>query len=122
MPAAIPSVLQLERAIRIAQKIQRLNAELEGIVGQSGLALVRERDESAPRFTGKRKYTFSEATLAKRAAMKAAAETAEPTADLGSESLPKKSTRKTQMSEEGRAAIVNAQKARWAKVKGASQE
>ena len=113
MPAAIPSVLQLERAIKIAQKIQKLEAELTAIVGQPGLALARNRDESAPRFTGKRKYTFSPETLAKRAAAKGGQ------TEEGEQAAAPAKVRKGKMSAEGRAAIVAAQKARWAKAKEA---
>ena len=112
MSAAIPSVVQLERAIKIAQKIQKLEAELTAIIGQPGLVLHRDRDESATRFTGKRKYTFSAATLAKRAAKEGAG--------ADDEIAPRKK-KKVKMSAEGRAAIVAAQKARWAKVKAAAE-
>lgn len=113
MSAAIPSVVQLERAIKIAQKIQKLEAELSSIIGQPGLVLRQDRDESAPKFTGKRKYTFSAETLAKRNAKKG-------TVDSEVAAKPKK--KKVKMSPEGRAAIVAAQKARWAKVKEAAQK
>lgn len=112
MPAAIPSVVQLERAIKIAQKIQKLEAELTAIIGQPGLVLPPIRDDSAPRFTGRRKYTFSPETLAKRAARAAAQ------GDAESSDEPRKK-KKVNMSPEGRAAIVAAQKARWARVKEA---
>ena len=111
MSAAIPSVLQLERAIKIAQKIQKLEAELTLIVGQPGIVLMQDRDESAPRFTGKRKYTFSAETLAKRAAKQGDE----------SEGAPEQPKKKVKMSAEGRAAIVAAQKARWAKVRAAAE-
>ncbi|MDB6075572.1 MAG: hypothetical protein JWO89_3212 [Verrucomicrobiaceae bacterium] len=110
MSAAIPSVVQLERAIKIAQKIQKLEAELSLILGQPGVTFRQDRDESAPRFTGKRKYTFSAETLAKRNAKKGAD-------DSEGAVKPKK---KVKMSAEGRAAIVAAQKARWAKTKEAA--
>ena len=113
MSAAIPSVIQLERAIKIAQKIQKLEAELTAIIGQPGLVLRHDREESTPRFTGKRKYTFSAATLAKRAAK----EGANPDA---AEITPRKK-KKVKMSAEGRAAIVAAQKARWAKVRATAE-
>ncbi len=112
MSAAIPSVVQLERAIKIAQKIQKLEAELASIIGQPGLVLPQIRDEAAPRFTGRRKYTFSAETLAKRAAKAAAGGEEEPA------EKPRKK-KKVHMSPEGRAAIVAAQKARWARAKEA---
>ena len=112
MPAAIPSVVQLERAIKIAQKIQKLEAELTALIGQPGLVLRSAFEEGTPRFTGKRKYTFSPETLAKRAAQKNAEA-------AGSESDAEPTAKKTdgKMSAEGRAAIAAAQKARWAKAK-----
>ena len=114
MPAPVPAVLQLEKAIRIAQKIQKLEAELTSIIGQPNLVLNHERDESIPRFTGKRKYTFSAATLAKRAAKKNQEAAPAP------EAATKAPKRKVKISTKGRAAIVAAQKARWAKVKSES--
>ena len=84
-----PSLAQLRRAISISEKIEALQAELQSILGTSG---------AAP--SGKRKYT-------KRAV-----------ADAGTEeAAPAKKKKRKKMSEEGRAKIVAAQKARWAKIK-----
>ena len=74
-----PSVQQLQRAITISAQIEKLQAELAGILGQS---------HSSP--------------------MKV------PAAVLAATAKPKR--RKSRMSAEGRAAIIAAQKARWAKV------
>ncbi len=112
MSASIPSVVQLQRAIKIAEKIQHLEAELASILGETH-AVARTVAAEAPRAAagrgrGRRPYTFSAATLAKRAAA------AEAKVKEGAAAKPK---RKFKMSAEGRAAIVAAQKARWAKQK-----
>ncbi len=112
MSASIPSVVQLQRAIKIAEKIQQLEAELASILGESH-AVARSVAAEVPqgaRPRGRRPYTFSAATLAKRAAARGQSEeTPAPAA---------KPRKKFKMSPEGRAAIVAAQKARWAKQKG----
>lgn len=82
-----PSIAQLNRAITIKEQIQKLEAELASILGGT-----------APASTGKRKYTKKGDAVA-----------------ADTEAKPKK-VRK-QMSEEGRAKIIAAQKKRWAKIK-----
>lgn len=86
-----PSLDQLKRAITIKEQIQSLEAELASILsgafGAGNTVLA-----------GKRKYT-------KKGSTEAAPKEAKP-----------KKVRK-QMSEEGRAKIVAAQKKRWAKIK-----
>jgi hypothetical protein len=113
MSASIPSVVQLQRAIKIAEKIQQLEAELASILGEShavAKSVVAEAPRaSAGRSKGRRPYTFSAATLAKRAAAQEKTQDAPVAA--------KKPRKKFKMSPEGRAAIVAAQKARWAKQK-----
>ena len=94
-----PSVAQLKRAIAVSEQIEKLQAELQSILGTTGAV--------AP--TGKRKYT-------RRAVVGApAAEGAEAAAAPAG----KRKKRKVKMSAEGRARIVAAQKARWAKIKKA---
>ena len=92
---SLPSLTQLKRAIVISEQIEKLQAELQSILGSTGTVSV----------TGKRKYT--------RKALVVAAEGAAVAAP------GKKKKRKVKMSAEGRARIVAAQKARWAKVKKA---
>ena len=116
MSASIPSVVQLQRAIKIAEKIQQLEAELASILGESH-AVAKSVAAGSPRGTGsraRRPYTFSAATLAKRAAALAKAEGHEKAQGKTAPAKPKK---KFKMSAAGRAAIVAAQKARWAKQK-----
>ena len=94
LPAmSTPSLAQLRRAISISEKIEKMEAELVSILGSSVLA--------SP---GKRKYT-------KRAVAEAGTE----------EAAPAKKKKRKKMSEEGRAKIVAAQKARWAKIKKAKK-
>ena len=75
-----PSVQQLQRAIKISEQIEMLQAELSTILGQSAPSSSRV-----------------------------------PSSVLASVVKPK--GRKGKMSEEGRAAIIAAQKVRWAKVR-----
>lgn len=75
-----PSVQQLQRAIKISEQIEKLEAELAAILGKSS---------SSP-------------------------SNKVPASVLASTSKPKR--KKGKMSAEGRAAIIAAQKARWAKV------
>jgi hypothetical protein len=75
-----PSVQQLQRAIKISEQIEKLEAELAGILGQSS---------PSPSYKV-------------------------PASVLASTAKPKR--KKGKMSAEGRAAIIAAQKARWAKV------
>ncbi len=105
MKSSTPTLDQLKRAIKIAEQIQNLEAEIAAIFGAKPAPAAATRSASG-KSTGKRPYNFSPATLAKRAASK-------EKADAKAEG--KKKTKKSTMSEAGRAAIVAAQKARWAK-------
>ena len=96
MSSFIPSVIQLQRAVKIAEQIQVLQAELASVLGSTG----------AP--AAKRAYTKKAAAAAAAAPVESA--TASPA---------KKKRKKGKMSPEGRAAIVAAQKARWAKIRKA---
>src|ERR1700712_2658748 len=98
MPPVIPSVAQLERAMKIAQRIHKLEAELTAIIGQPHLLLEKTSSDNQPTFAAKPELGKSE----------------EP----GTGEKPRK--RKGGISATGRAAIVAAQKARWAKVKANS--
>ena len=105
MKSSTPTLEQLKRAIKLAEQIQNLEAEIAAIFGTKPAPSAATR--GAPgKSTGKRPYNFSAATLAKRAASK-------EKADAKAEG--KKKTKKGTMSDAGRAAIVAAQKARWAK-------
>ena len=127
--STIPSVAQLHRAIKIAEQIQSLESELAAILGNASAPVTKSvaPTASAP---AKRKYTrkaaavVSDASAATDAAVlsvlgkgktkrkytkKAATSTESP--------APAKKRKKGKMSAEGLAAVVAAQKARWAKVK-----
>lgn len=86
-----PSVDQLKRAIAIKEQINSLEAELASILGGTAIAVTATATPIA-----KRKYT-------KKATAVAAPAPAEG--------------KKRTMSPEGRARIIAAQKARWAKSK-----
>ena len=88
MSTPTPSLAQLRRAVAVSEKIEKLEAELASIMGTQGGVIGN----------GKRKYT-------KRAVVVEGA------------AAPAKKKKRKQMSAEGRARIVAAQKARWAKVK-----
>jgi len=81
MPSSSNSVSQLQRALSLAQQIERLEAEMAAILGSA-----------AP---------------SSRAAKPAG----------GSPAAPRKGRRRGTISPEGRARIIAAQKARWAKVR-----
>ena len=77
-----PSVLQLQRAIKVSEQIEKLQAELAAILGQA-----------QPTVSSHNKV---------------------PASLLADLAQPKR--RKSKISAAGRAAIIAAQKARWAKV------
>src|SRR4249920_3529655 len=82
MPSSSNSVTQLQRALSIAQQIERLEAEMASILGSKA-------PSSSPAIT--------------RA--------------VGTTVAPRKGRRRGTISPEGRARIIAAQKARWAKVR-----
>lgn len=100
---SLPSVAQLQRAVKIAEQIQDLRAELATALSKTGESTAKgpapKTAGKAPA-TGKRKYTRKA-----------------PAASAAAPAAPKKKTAKRTMSPEGRARIIAAQKARWAKVK-----
>ncbi len=98
MAISTPSVAQLKRAIQVSEQIEKLKSELQAILGGAD-------GTAAP---GKRKYT--------RKAAVSAAPSSNGNGDAPAEKKGKK-RRKGKMSAEGRARIIAAQKARWAKVK-----
>ena len=68
MSTAIPSVSQLQRAIKIAEQIQALEAELSGILGGSAPAAKAGKKAPVEGKKSKRKYNFSPEARAKIAA------------------------------------------------------
>lgn len=111
-----PSIAELQRAIQISEQIQKLEAELESLLGgawvSSGKSAVVESKGR------KKKDGMSAAGRAKIAAAQRARWAkvkSEKTESAGT--APKAKKKKRKMSAEGRAKIVAAVKARWAKVK-----
>ena len=88
MSSLTPSVVQLKRAVAIAEQIKNLEAEMAQILGQAAPAQIVKRGRGRP--------------------SKAVEETAAPM------------KKRKKLSPEGLAAIVAAQKARWAKQKKAA--
>lgn len=120
------TIQALKRAVSIAEKIQQLEAELAGILGQvpkaskavSAAVVVGSIDSASA--TGRKKPRFSKAS---RAAI-SAAQKARWAKQKGKKSKPaaakvkaKAKKKRGKMSAAGRANIVRAQKARWAKIK-----
>lgn len=119
-----PSLAQLHQAVAIAEKIQKLEAELASIMGGSSPVASAPKAVSKP--AGKKgKRTMSAETIAKmRASQKA--RWAKPkgegivTAVVKAEKKVAAKIKRT-MSPEGRARIVAALKARWAAKKKAAK-
>ena len=128
--STIPSVAQLHRAIKIAEQIQSLESELAAILGTASAPVTKSVAPTASAPKAKRKYTKKAAAVvsdgptatdavihplfgkSKRKYTKKAATSMES---------PAPAKKKGKMSAEGRAAIIAAQKARWAKVKKAKK-
>jgi hypothetical protein len=111
---AMPTITidQIKRALHVAEEIEKLQGELNRILGGS----VSAPPAAAPEAVKKGKRTMSESARARIAAAqrarwaKAKAKPAEPAA---------KPKEKGGMSAAGRANIIAAQKARWARVRAA---
>jgi hypothetical protein len=124
------SVQSLKKAVRLAEQIEDLEAQLASILGKSAAgsrsakAIATVQSAPAPKATGKKRPHFSAAARASIARAQKArwakvkeGKAAEPTA-----MKPEKAARakkKGKMSAAGRAAVAAAQKKRWAKVKSA---
>ena len=110
------SIVQLKRAISIAEEINKLESELAGLVGGSSAA---PKAPSAP--VPKRRKRKVSATVRAKLAAAATARWAKIkgafAAPATSPAIPRKKKRK--LSPEGRARIVAALKARWAAKKKA---
>jgi hypothetical protein len=107
-----PNLAQLKQAVSIAEQIEKLQAELAGLVG--GRSSVASTPTASPASPIKKKKVMSRAARAKiGAAQKArwARVKATATATAKAPGAPKK---KRKLSPEGRARIVTAAKARWA--------
>jgi len=102
-----PSLADLQRAVQISEQIEKLEAELKSVL--SGF------DAGNAKNTGSQASTKRLGRPAKRDAVIVSQPTGHETGGDGSK--PKR--KKSKMSAEGRAKIVAAVKARWAREKGA---
>ncbi len=101
----IPSLRQLQRSIKLTERIEKLQAELASVF--SGISKAIEPKAKKSKARKRKNARVQKAKLANPAP-------AGPTAPIVK---PKK---KRKMSAAGKARIVAAQKARWAKIKGAT--
>lgn len=118
-----PTIQQLQQAVAIAEKIERLQAELAGLIG--GSSSVASVTTSPVRSTRKRggKRTMSAATIAKMRASQQArwAKVKGPTTATSEAPAAKSRKKKRKLSPEGRARIVAALKARHAAKRNAAK-
>ena len=129
MSNSIPSVAQLHRAIKIAEQIQSLESELAAILGNASAPVTKSVASSTSAPKAKRKYTKRAVVTEADGAAAADAVisgllgkvkrkyTKKAAAAASTESPAPAKKKRKKMSAEGRAAIVAAQKVRWAKVK-----
>lgn len=129
MPDNTPSLRQLQRALEIAEEIQRLEEELQSVLGGRSVAAapsVKSATSAAPAKTGKRggRRTFSAETRAKMAAAQQArwASKKGPSAGAATAVALKKVSvagggKKRTVSPDVRARLASAMKARWAAAK-----
>lgn len=116
MPTPTSSVSQLQRAIQIAEQIERLQADLNRILGAVGsnVSIAAPATAKAGR-AGKRssaaRKRMGDARKSRRSTLNAT------NAPAAAPKAAKPAKKKGKMSAAGRAAIVAAQKARWAIIK-----
>jgi hypothetical protein len=126
MPDNTPTLSQLQRALEIAEEIQRLEEELQSVLGGRSLAgapAEKKVTAAAPAKSGQRggRRTFSAETRAKMAAAQQArwASKKGPTAGAAtavalSRAASGGAGKKRKVSPEVRARLAAAMKARWA--------
>ena len=125
MPDQTPSLAQLERALEIAEEIQRLEAEFQSVLrGGSAADAPSVKTATAPAATkpGRRggRRTFSAETRAKMAAAQQARWAAKKGPSAGAakavalKTAPAGGGKKRNVSPEVRARLAAAMKARWA--------
>ena len=127
MPNNTPSVGQLKRAVEIAEKIEKLNAELASIFGSASAASPKTITTSKPSpKTGRRTMSaearakIAASTRARWARVKGTANPTLKAAPAAAKSAPV-AKKKGGISAEGRAKLAAMMKARWAaKRKGVS--
>lgn len=118
-----PTIAQLQQAISIAEKIEKLQTELAGLIG--GSSSVASLTTSVPQSKGRRggKRTMSAATIAKMRASQQArwAKAKGPAAASSAAPVATSRKKKRKLSPEGRARIVAALKARHAAKRNAAK-
>lgn len=118
-----PTIAQLQQAISIAEKIEKLQTELAGLIG--GSSSTPSLAPAAVRPKGKRggRRTMSAATIAKMRASQQArwAKVKGPSAATSEAPAAKSRKKKRKLSPEGRARIVAALKARHAAKRNAAK-
>jgi hypothetical protein len=129
MPDNTPTLSQLQRALEIAEEIQRLEEELQSVLGGRNVAaaptLKKVTASAAPAGPGKRggRRTFSAETRAKMAAAQQArwAGKKGPSSGAATAVAPNRAAsaggKKRKVSPEVRARLAAAMKARWAAAK-----
>jgi hypothetical protein len=116
----IPTIQQLQRGIAIAEQIQKLEAELAGILGGSPEKLATRKAPSAPASGGKvrRKNRLSREARERIAAAQRA-RWAKVKAKKSPAKAAKPAKKKRKLTPAGRARLAALMKARWAARKAA---
>jgi hypothetical protein len=116
-----PTLDQLKRGIAIAEQIEALKSELDGILGKSSAPTPKASPvakSAAAQGDGRRAKRSPETIAKMKAAQQARWAKVKGPASAKAEA-PKSPVKKGGMSAAGKARIAAAQKARWAKIKGA---
>lgn len=115
----MPTLAQLKEAVSIAEKIEKLQAELYGIVGGGSLPAVLKAISAPVAKAGKRTMS-PEARARIAAAQRARWAKSKGTSSAAVTPAPKTASGKRFVSAESRAKMAAAQHARWARKNGAS--
>jgi len=117
----MPTLLQLKQAVAIAEKIEKLQAELGGLVGGGPVVALIPKSVSTPApKTGKRTMS-PEARERIAAAQRARWAKSKGSSTPVAKSAPKAASGKRFVSAESRAKMAAAQHARWARKNGAAK-
>ena len=107
-----PNLAQLKQAVSIAEQIEKLQAELAGLVG--GRSSVAPALTASPASPIRKKKVMSPATRAKIGAAQKTRWAKLKGSAIATAKAPAAPKKKRKLSPEGRARIVTAAKARWA--------
>ena len=110
-----PTLDQIKRGIAIAEQIEALKSELDGILGKSSAPAAKTTTIAKPA-PAQGKFKRSPETIAK---MKAAQQARWAQVKAPAPAKTEAPAKKGGMSAAGKAKIAAAQKARWAKIKAA---